>query len=102
MIRDLVSGLYDIATVEAAGGNKATAVRLLGIVQEHPLSHHTRTFSLFSQDPKIRFYDLAKVQLERLWEEIPLDIYTAALADGRALELDMAIRELLEEPKPYI
>ena len=38
--------------------------------------------------------------LARLKDELPPDVYTAALADGRALELDTAVLELLVESMP--
>lgn len=98
MIRDVVSALYDIATVEAASGDKEIAVRLLTVVKQHPLSHHTRTFSLVSQDPKVHFRDLADDLLIQLEQEMSPGIYAAALADGRALELDTAVLELLADP----
>ncbi len=100
MIRDLVSALYDIATVEAAAGDKETAVRLLTLVQEHPLSHHTRTFSLFCGDPEVRFQNLAALHLARLYEEMAPDVYAAARADGLVLDLETAVLALLAGPDP--
>ena len=98
--RDVVSALYDIATVETAAGDKKAAVCLLALVEQHPLSHHTRTFSYCSHDPVVRFRDLAEVLLAQLKDELPPDVYAAALSAGRALELDTAVLELLADPVP--
>ncbi len=106
MIRDVVSALYDIAAVEAAAGDrragtaKKAAVRWLVVVQQHPLSYQTRTFSVWTKEPKVRFRDLAEMLLAQLQEEmLPAD-YAAALVEGRTLELDTAVLELLADPAP--
>jgi predicted ATPase/DNA-binding SARP family transcriptional activator len=93
--RDVVSALYDIATVEADAGDKEKAVRLLALVEGHPLSDQTRTFSSWSGDPVVHFCDLATLHLTRLQEELEPDVYAAALVAGQALELDTAVLDLL-------
>lgn len=102
MIRDIISALYDIAMIEAAAGDKETAVRLLTIVQQHPLSHHSRTFSLFSGDPEVRFQKLASMQLAQLQGEITSDAYAAASSASYALDLDMVVMELLSTKKRQV
>ena len=88
-----------MGAIGASTGDKETAVRLLTIVQQHPLSHHTRTLSLFSGASKVRFQELADDLLMQLKDELPPDVYAAATEDGnRRLELDTAVLELLVEP----
>ena len=72
---------------------------MLTVVQQHPLSHHTRTFSLFSGDSKVRFYELADDRLLQLKDELSPDLYVAAMEDGnQSLELDTAVLQLLVQP----
>jgi hypothetical protein len=99
MLRDQVSTLYDIATVETEIGDPLKAVWLLSFIRRHPLSDQARTFSLWSSKLKpasvVRIRELATNLLEDLESRVPHELYAAAEAAGQTDTLeDLVLRQL--------
>jgi len=80
--------LYEYARLRVVQGDPEHAVELLGLVIEHPASLSTRFL-----EGAIR--DSAKSLLAKLEEEIPPEVFTAALKRGGELELDGVIEGLV-------
>jgi hypothetical protein len=99
MLRDLVSTLYDMATVEAEIGDPLEAVRLLSFIRQHPLSDQSRTFSLWSD--KIRPARMGRIRmlamdlLADLESRLPHEAYAAAVKAGQNDALDDLVLEQL-------
>jgi predicted ATPase/DNA-binding CsgD family transcriptional regulator len=87
-VRDIVNLLYDYARLRVAQGNLAQAVELLALVLQHPASRQTRLF-----EGRIR--DNAKDLLSELENEIPQEIYTAALEHSQDMELEEVVTNLV-------
>jgi predicted ATPase/DNA-binding SARP family transcriptional activator len=100
-MRDMLSALYDLAVIDAKGGDRSAAIRLLIVVRQHPLSNQTRSFSVWLGDRETRFSELAKACLGELAALTPPEEYAAALEEGQALELDVVAGDLLKRDYPF-
>jgi hypothetical protein len=93
--RDVINAFYEMAVVDAASGDGEIAVRLLSLIQRHPLGNQTRTISLNTSSNLVTFRDLAAELLGELKERLLEDIYAAAVKRGRLSTLEEVVMELL-------
>jgi hypothetical protein len=83
-------------TIEAATGDRETAVKLLALIRRHPLSSQTRTFSVMLGEKAVCFAALAEGQLAKLENQVPADAFAQALQAGYAMDIDTIVKDLLE------
>ncbi len=89
-VRDIVNLVYEYSRLYAARGEIRQAVRLLGLVIQHPVSDMYRMI-----DGRIR--DNAEELLAGLEEQLPVEVFQEALEQGRLLDLDEVTAQLLGE-----
>jgi len=87
-VRDIINLLYEFARLWAAQGKPEQAANLLGLVIDHPASGQTRWL-------EGRIKDNAKVLLNQIEEDLSKDAVTAALKEGREMDLDEVVGDLL-------
>jgi len=87
-VRDVINLLYEYARLKTAQNNLEGAVKLLALVIEHPTSNQTRWL-----EGRIR--DSAKELLAKLEAELAPETYTATLEQGRGLDLDKVVEDLI-------
>jgi tetratricopeptide (TPR) repeat protein len=88
-VRDIVNLMFEFARLRVAQDNPKQAVELLALVVKHPASHQTRWL-------EGRIMDSARGLLAKLEDELPQEIYTAALKHGQELKLEGVVAALLQ------
>jgi tetratricopeptide (TPR) repeat protein len=89
-IRDIINLFYEFARLRVAQGDPVVAAELLAFVIQHPASQESRMF-----EGRIR--DSAKDLLAGLKGELNQEIYNTALDQGRNLELEEVVADLLDQ-----
>jgi tetratricopeptide (TPR) repeat protein len=89
--REMLGTLYDLARVKAARGRKVEAVELLAVVLNHPLSN----LHLFFRSRSTVLKEAAEQLLAELKDDLQLESYQAAWAQGSVLSLEAAVSGLL-------
>ncbi|TEU01451.1 MAG: tetratricopeptide repeat protein, partial [Anaerolineales bacterium] len=87
-VRDIVNLLYEFARLRVAQDNSEQAAELLALVLQHPASDQVRWL-------EGRISDSAESLLAKLEDELPREIYTAALERGQELKLENVVTALI-------
>jgi hypothetical protein len=76
--------IYGFAEIARASGSQADAVKLAGLIHKHDVTPH-----------EVKLY--ANDLLKALEADLPPDKYAVAYTQGKSLDLDTAVRQLLDE-----
>ena len=86
--RDIINLLYEFARLGVLQEKRDVAVELLAFVMQHPLSDQIRWL-------EGRIESSAKELLADLEQDLPPDVFSAAVERGRSIDLNDAVAQML-------